>query len=72
MIPRRHRAILIIALLGSWITGLDAHQDPCHRRHRCPSDQSTYMCGDLGHCDQCSDTPYCQGGKPTPTAQQTL
>jgi hypothetical protein len=49
----------------------DRQEDPCHRRHSCPSDQDTYVCGDLGHCEQCPDTPYCQGGKPTPTAQQT-
>jgi phosphatidylserine/phosphatidylglycerophosphate/cardiolipin synthase-like enzyme len=73
MIPRRHRAILVLMLilLGTSLTGLDAHQDPCHRRHSCPSDQGTYVCGDLGHCDQCPGTPYCQGRQPMPTAQQT-
>jgi PLD-like domain len=73
MIPRRHRTIFILTLvlLGSGITGIDAHRDPCHRLHACPSDQGTYVSGDLGHCEQCPDMPYCEGGKPTPTAQQT-
>jgi phosphatidylserine/phosphatidylglycerophosphate/cardiolipin synthase-like enzyme len=72
MIPRRHHAIriLTLVLLGSWITGLDAHQDPCHRLHTCPSDHGTYVCGDLGHCEQCPDTPYCQGGTPRVSAQE--
>jgi phosphatidylserine/phosphatidylglycerophosphate/cardiolipin synthase-like enzyme len=73
MNPRRHHAILILTLvlLGSWITGLDAHQDPCHRLHACPSDQGTYVCGDLGHCEQCRDNLYCLGGKLRAAAQES-
>jgi phosphatidylserine/phosphatidylglycerophosphate/cardiolipin synthase-like enzyme len=63
---------LIFMLICSWGAWSIAHQDPCHRLHACPSDHGTYVCGDLGHCDQCPDTPYCQGGRPTPTTQQTL
>jgi phosphatidylserine/phosphatidylglycerophosphate/cardiolipin synthase-like enzyme len=73
MRPRRHHAIRILTLVlfGTSFPDLDAHQDPCHRWHSCPSDQGTSVGGDLGHCEQCPDTPYCEGGKPTPTAQQT-
>jgi endonuclease YncB( thermonuclease family) len=41
-----------------------AHQDPCHRQHACPSDRGTYVCGDLGHCEQCPDNQYCRAGQP--------
>jgi len=58
----------VIMLLSRWAA---AHQDPCHRLHACRSDQGTYVCGDLGHCDQCPDNLYCLGGKPRPAAQQT-
>jgi len=30
-----------------------AHRDGCHRWHSCPSDDGSYVCGDLGHDDQC-------------------
>jgi hypothetical protein len=42
----------------------EAHQDPCHRLHSCPSDHNTYVCGDTGRCDQCPDNLYCLAGKP--------
>jgi hypothetical protein len=71
MIPRRYGIILVLSLvlLGLRMTGIDARQDPCHRRHACPSEQGTCVCGDLGHCEQCP--AYCQGGKPRVAAQQT-
>jgi hypothetical protein len=59
---------LTFLLLGGWSGPLTAHQDPCHRLHAYPSDRHTYVCGDLGHCEQCPDTPYGEGGHPTPTA----
>ena len=70
MISPRDGVILVLTLvlLGTLLTGLEAHQDPCHRRHSCPSDQGTSVCSDLGHCEQCPDTPYGEGGHPTPTA----
>jgi PLD-like domain len=68
---RVHRAVVILLLLALWMADAQAHRDPCHHRHSCPPDQGTYVCGDLGHCDQWPDTSDCQGGKPTPTAQQT-
>src|SRR5918992_3961428 len=30
-----------------------AHRDGCHRWHSCPSDDGSYVCGDLGHDDEC-------------------
>jgi endonuclease YncB( thermonuclease family) len=30
-----------------------AHKDGCHRWHSCPSDNGSYVCGDLGHDDEC-------------------
>jgi PLD-like domain len=55
---------LSVVLSWSWTDSPWAHQDPCHRRHSCPSDRNTYVCGDLGHCEQCPDNPYCLAGKP--------
>ncbi len=63
--------MIIVPLLGSGRGLSDAHQAPCHRLHSCPSDHNTYVCGDLGHCDQCPDNLYCLGGKPRVAAQQT-
>jgi phosphatidylserine/phosphatidylglycerophosphate/cardiolipin synthase-like enzyme len=62
---------LVLILLGGRIAVTDAHQDPCHRLHACSSDQNTCVCGDRRHCNQCPDNPYCQGGKPRVSAQQT-
>lgn len=36
-------------------TPLFAHRDGCHRWHSCPSDTGSYVCGDLGYDDECSD-----------------
>lgn len=33
-----------------------AHRNGCHRWHSCPSDTGSYVCGDLGHYDQCPST----------------
>ena len=30
-----------------------AHRDGCHRWHSCPSDDGSYVCGDLGYDDEC-------------------
>jgi hypothetical protein len=30
-----------------------AHRDGCHRWHSCPSDNGSYVCGDLGYTSQC-------------------
>jgi phosphatidylserine/phosphatidylglycerophosphate/cardiolipin synthase-like enzyme len=40
------------------------HQDPCHRRHSCPSDHHTHVCGDQGRGDQCPDNQYCLTRRP--------
>ena len=62
------RAVSVIMLAVSLLTGgklpLKAHQDPCHQRHSCPSDHSTYVCGDTGRCEQCPDNSYCLAGTP--------
>ena len=42
----------------------DAHRSGCHRWHSCPSDRSTYTCGDTGHCSQCPDNQFCEARKP--------
>jgi endonuclease YncB( thermonuclease family) len=60
--------MVIIGLVG-WVALATAHQDPCHRRHSCPSDHGTYTCGDLGYCSQCPDNAYCLAGKPRAAAQ---
>jgi phosphatidylserine/phosphatidylglycerophosphate/cardiolipin synthase-like enzyme len=56
---------LLLMLLVTTLLGLsEAHQDPCHRLHSCPSDHNTYVCGDKEGCDQCPDNQFCLGGKP--------
>jgi phosphatidylserine/phosphatidylglycerophosphate/cardiolipin synthase-like enzyme len=60
----RLRALLVIVTFTwAWTASTAAHQDPCHRLHSCPSDHKTYVCGDLGRCDQCPDNQYCLAGK---------
>jgi phosphatidylserine/phosphatidylglycerophosphate/cardiolipin synthase-like enzyme len=64
---QRISTVLVIVSLTLLISGIrqsDAHQDPCHRLHSCPSDHNTYVCGDKGRCDQCSDNQFCLAGKP--------
>jgi phosphatidylserine/phosphatidylglycerophosphate/cardiolipin synthase-like enzyme len=63
---RRQWVIMMVVLLWlmGWMSAARAHQDPCHRLHSCPSDHSTYVCGDRGRCDQCPDNQYCLAGKP--------
>jgi phosphatidylserine/phosphatidylglycerophosphate/cardiolipin synthase-like enzyme len=60
----RTMALLMCVLVGYWVMGIEAHQDPCHRLHSCPSDHQTYVCGDQGRCDQCPDNQFCLAGKP--------
>jgi micrococcal nuclease len=45
---------LITQSLAVQNTPLFAHRDGCHRWHSCPSDNGSYVCGDLGHDDGCS------------------
>lgn len=54
---------LLLAVLVSPPTA-HAHRSGCHRWHSCPSDHGTYECGDTGHCSQCPDNTYCDGGQP--------
>jgi phosphatidylserine/phosphatidylglycerophosphate/cardiolipin synthase-like enzyme len=61
---RRHLVLLLmVVLVGNWLLPEAAHQDPCHRLHRCPSDQGSYSCGDLGRGEQGPDHQYCLTGK---------
>ena len=55
-------------LVGAWIVASQAHQDPCHRLHSCPSDHNMYVCGDTGRCAQCPDHQYCLAGEPRLTS----
>jgi len=41
-----------------------AHDDWCHRWHVCPSDNDSYVCGDMGVCGQCPDNEYCKDNEP--------
>jgi phosphatidylserine/phosphatidylglycerophosphate/cardiolipin synthase-like enzyme len=66
-IIQRSAIVLIIASLTLLVNGMrpnEAHQDPCHRLHSCPSDRNTYVCGDRGRCDQCPDNHYCLTRRP--------
>jgi endonuclease YncB( thermonuclease family) len=75
IIPRLAVMLILVSLVvvvGS-LRHSEAHQDPCHRLHSCPSDHGTYVCGDKGRCDQCPDNDYCLGCKPrvaTPSPTQ--
>jgi phosphatidylserine/phosphatidylglycerophosphate/cardiolipin synthase-like enzyme len=40
--------LVAMMLLGAWIVASQAHQDPCHRLHACPSDQNTYFLANQG------------------------
>jgi hypothetical protein len=66
---------LVVLLVGVGSASLDAHQNPCHRWHACPSDSHAYVCGDQGRCDHCPDNQYCLAGKlrmaSSPTAGPT-
>ncbi len=44
-----------------------AHRSGCHSKHSCPSDNQSYICGDIGHCSQCPDNLYCKDGQPRST-----
>ena len=60
---RRHAIVALVLILGCLgILRVEAHEDPCHRWHACPSDSQTYVCGDKGRCDQCPDNQYCLAG----------
>jgi hypothetical protein len=46
-IMQRLALVLIIVTLSVLVYRFrhnEAHQDPCHRLHRCPSDRNTYIC----------------------------
>jgi endonuclease YncB( thermonuclease family) len=49
-------SIVVSVLLSSpfIVPDSEGHRDGCHRWHSCPSDNGSYVCGDLGHDDECS------------------
>lgn len=50
--------IIVSVLLSSPIIVVysEGHRDGCHRWHSCPSDDGSYVCGDLGYDDECSSS----------------
>jgi endonuclease YncB( thermonuclease family) len=56
--------------LAGWSVGSYVHHNPCHRRHSCPSDHQTYVCGDLGDCSQGTDNAFCLNKAPRPVTQR--
>jgi phosphatidylserine/phosphatidylglycerophosphate/cardiolipin synthase-like enzyme len=73
VIPRLAIVLILVSLaivMGS-PRDSEAHQDPCHRLHSCPSDHGTYVCGDKGRCDQCPDNAYCQARQPRVASSPT-
>ena len=57
--------LLALLLAAPAVAGeLYAHRSGCHRWHSCPSDPGTYICGDTGHCSQCPNNRFCEGGRP--------
>jgi hypothetical protein len=63
--------VVMIGVLGGVIVAT-AHRDPCHQCHACPSDHGTYVCGDLGRCEQCPDNPFCLAGRPRASSQPSV
>lgn len=39
----------LLLFIVNFSTSAEAHRSGCHRWHSCPSDRSTYVCGDLGY-----------------------
>ncbi len=58
------RCVILSSAIVLLTRHTNAHRDPCHQRHSCPSDHGTYICGDFGRCEQCPDNQYCLAGKP--------
>jgi Staphylococcal nuclease homologue len=74
MMQRTHPVIVGLMVMSLPWWGHDralseAHHSACHRWRACPSDQGTYVCGDLGYCSQRPDNQYCQGGTPRAAVQ---
>jgi phosphatidylserine/phosphatidylglycerophosphate/cardiolipin synthase-like enzyme len=69
-IPRLAMVLILVSLavVAGRLRPSEAHQDPCHRLHSCPSDHNTYVCGDKGRCDQCPDNEYCLARQPRVTS----
>lgn len=57
-----------LAVLSFLAMPAAAHRSGCHSWHSCPSDTSSYVCGDKGYCSGCSDNQYCQKGRYSPAA----
>ena len=49
----------LLVPVGAW-----THHAGCHWIHSCPSDRGHYVCGDLGHCEECPDNHWCQARHP--------
>jgi phosphatidylserine/phosphatidylglycerophosphate/cardiolipin synthase-like enzyme len=66
IIPRLVIVLILVSLavVAGCLRSSEAHQDPCHHLHSCPSHHDTYVCGDKGRCDQCPDNEYCQARQP--------
>lgn len=45
--------LVFVTFLPNLPTETLAHTDGCHRWHSCPSDDGSYICGDLGYDDEC-------------------
>jgi endonuclease YncB( thermonuclease family) len=45
--------LLFFMVFPNFLTDSLSHIDGCHRWHSCPSDDGSYVCGDLGYNDEC-------------------
>jgi hypothetical protein len=43
--PLLRTSLMAMVFLGAWIVASQAHQDPCHGLHSCPSDTGTLLSG---------------------------
>ncbi len=46
-------ALAVSISIPSLVSKVNAHSNPCHGQHSCPSDWGTYVCGDTGNFKNC-------------------
>jgi hypothetical protein len=68
---KKEKIIIVFVIVSAVVFGgytVRAASSGCYRWHSCPSVSGSYICGDTGHCSQCPNNQYCQGGLPLGTS----
>jgi DNA-binding beta-propeller fold protein YncE len=59
--------VIVLGIVSQILTikegSVYAHRSGCHRWHSCPSDDGSYVCGDLGYDSQCPGSSKKDGDK---------